>query len=67
LSKEDVVLRFKKPKRKPLQPLHKQYLALAHAIDNTEAVDNREKFIALERLEESYMWLLKGVFAENGN
>jgi hypothetical protein len=40
--------------------LASSFLSLAEVVQET-SVDSREKTIALERLEESYMWALKGL------
>lgn len=70
MSKQDILLRFPTPvlesypnlpRAKVALKFHKQYLALAEKIDQSELMGNREKFIALERLEESYMWYEKAM------
>jgi len=61
MSKTDIQLRFPKPRKKALTKFHAQYLSIANALDNSVFFDNREKFIALERLEESYMWAIKSL------
>jgi hypothetical protein len=57
----DLVVRFlNDEKGEAAERLASSFLSLAEIVQET-SVDSREKTIALERLEESYMWALKGL------
>lgn len=60
MEKIDLIIRFApKSSSEEHKYMAKAYLALADIINNTD-MEPREKVIAIERLEESYMWTLKG-------
>ena len=48
------------------EELAEKYRWLANYIDKVD-IDSREKTIAMERLEESFMWASKGLFYVDDN
>ena len=62
MNKVDLAVRFAFPYGDEfIEKLASMYTNLAYQINNIEA-DSREKVIAIERLEESFMWACKGQF-----
>jgi len=62
MEKIDILLRFAPNQTDQELDLAREYIKLASVINNTD-VDSREKTIAIERLEESYMWAKKGLMS----
>jgi hypothetical protein len=62
MEKIDILLRFAPNQTDQELDLAREYVKLASVINNTD-VDSREKTIAIERLEESYMWAKKGLMS----
>jgi hypothetical protein len=60
MQEMDILLRFMPNETDEEKVLAKSYIALAKAVDKLD-IDSREKTIAIERLEESYMWAKKGI------
>ena len=62
MNKVDLAIRFSAPYGDEfIEKLASMYINLVYQINNLEA-DSREKVIAIERLEESFMWARKGQF-----
>jgi len=55
----DILLRFK-PEREKEEDLANAYKLLAISVNDSE-LESREKTIAIERLEESFMWAKRGI------
>jgi hypothetical protein len=62
MEKIDLLLRFAPNDTEAELSLAKSYVRLAEVINRTD-LDSREKTIAMERLEESYMWAKKGLMS----
>jgi hypothetical protein len=60
MEQMDILLRFGKEGVRPEEDLQEGYANLAKLVDDLE-LESREKTIALERLEESLMWAVKGL------
>jgi hypothetical protein len=61
MEKMDILLRFLPSEIEEDQLLAKGFVELALRLNDID-LDSREKTIAMERLEESYMWAKKGLF-----
>jgi hypothetical protein len=62
MERIDLLLRFAPNDTELELSLAKSYVTLAEII-NAADLDSREKTIAMERLEESYMWAKKGLMS----
>ena len=62
MEKIDLLLRFAPNQTNEEVNLAREYVKLASVINDAD-VDSREKTIAIERLEESYMWAKKGLMS----
>lgn len=60
MQKWDISLRFLPALNKDEEMLSAKFVELASFIDELE-IESREKTIGIERLEESFMWLRKGL------
>jgi hypothetical protein len=63
MNKQDIRLRFPVVRKKQEKALRDRYLELALFLGE-QSIDSREQTIAMERLEESFMWGLKGLFLD---
>jgi len=59
MNKVDILLRFAPNEDDVDAQLAQRFIEVAEQINSME-IDSREKTIAIERLEESYMWAKKG-------
>jgi hypothetical protein len=65
MNKLDLLSRFSTRESSELkEELAKKFIDLAIVIDSSET-ESREKTIAIERLEESFMWATKGIVYED--
>lgn len=60
----DIQLRFKS--KKSTQKMADAYKLVAELVNNME-IESREKTIAMEKLEESFMWAIKGFYGLSEN
>ena len=60
MQEMDILLRFMPNETDEEKELAKGFIQLAKVINKLD-IDSREKTIAMERLESSYMWAKKGI------